>query len=504
MGEIFKKETPNSIMPFTGERFTDGHDIETEIEHYHRYFFARSYCRGKDVLDIASGEGYGSAILAQVAHSVVGVDICEEAVLHAQKAHVRSNLKYLTGDVRHIPLEDKSVDVVVSFETLEHFYEHDLFMQEVKRILRPGGFLIISTPNSDIYSAIGIPANPYHVNELTKDEFNILCKKYFKYISTVNQRTLMGSMLITENDTTGLPLLFESRDKDHVECSKGLSKSYYLISILSDENSLIAQNSIYIYQNIRDLLNSKIQYFQQIINEKSRHIENIETMLQEKIEHINNIENVLSIKIKHIENLETISVDKNKHIENLENILIEKNKHIDNLEKVLIEKNNQIDDLKSGASKQLKHIADIENLFIDKDRQIDNLENILFDKEQDLQLIICERNYFKNKFSRSLINKLRKKILDRKAIKIFNKSNFLDTKWYLDQYPDVKQMGMDPVTHFVKFGFSEFRNPGPHFSTKEYLIKNPNLQNLGITALLQFDNIRKKSALLSHIETIQK
>ena len=175
MGEIFKKELPNAVLPYTGERFTDGHDIETEIEHYHRYFFARSYCRGKDVLDIASGEGYGSAILAQVASSVVGVDICAEAVSHARTVHTYPNLKYLTGDVRKIPLDDQSVDVVVSFETLEHFYEHDLFMQEVKRVLRPNGQLIISTPNSDIYSAIGIPANPYHVNELTKIEFSGLC-----------------------------------------------------------------------------------------------------------------------------------------------------------------------------------------------------------------------------------------------------------------------------------------------------------------------------------------
>src|SRR5260221_243529 len=175
MGEIFKREAPNATLPFTGERFTDGHDIETEIEHYHRYFFARSYCRGKDVLDIASGEGYGSAILAQVASSVIGVDICGEAVSHAQTNHSYTNLGYLTGDVRNIPLGENSVDVVVSFETLEHFYEHDLFMQEVKRVLRPGGYLIISTPNSDIYSGIGVPANPYHVNELTKTEFTFLC-----------------------------------------------------------------------------------------------------------------------------------------------------------------------------------------------------------------------------------------------------------------------------------------------------------------------------------------
>jgi ubiquinone/menaquinone biosynthesis C-methylase UbiE len=286
MGEIFKKEQINSALPCTEERFSDGHGIEAEIEHYHRYFFARSYCRDKEVLDIASGEGYGSAILAQVASSVVGIDISEETVSHAQAVHARPNLKYLAGDVRKIPLQDHSVDVVVSFETLEHFYEHDLFMQEVKRVLRPDGCLIISTPNSDVYSAVGIPANPYHINELTRDEFSILCKKYFKYMSTVNQRTFVGSVLIGDSADSAVPMVFEARGKEYVESSKGLSRAFYLVSILSDVNNSFAHNSIFIHENIGSLLSSQVQFLYQTIDDNKKRIRDLEYIIAEQNKHL--------------------------------------------------------------------------------------------------------------------------------------------------------------------------------------------------------------------------
>jgi ubiquinone/menaquinone biosynthesis C-methylase UbiE len=387
MGEIFKKELPNSILPFTGERFTDGHDIETEIEHYHRYFFARSYCRGKDVLDIASGEGYGAAILAQVASSVVGVDICDEAVSHAQNVHARSNLRYLTGDVRKIPLEDNSVDVVVSFETLEHFYEHDLFMQEVKRVLRPDGCLIISTPNSDIYSAVGIPANPYHVNELTKTEFTSLCKKYFKCMKTVNQRALVGSVLIGDSDAdaAGLPIVFESRDKEYVECSNGLSRAFYLISVLSDKDDVTVHNSIYINESTRDLLNGRIQAFHQALEEKSRHIINLEIINVDKSKHIENIENSLLEKNKHINNLENDVLNKKEHIESIENILYEKNKYMDNLENDVLNKNMQIENIENIFLEKNKYIEVLENYVLNKNKHIERMKSILLEKNQHLE-----------------------------------------------------------------------------------------------------------------------
>jgi len=71
MGEIIARAVPEAPLAFTGERLTSEHASETEIEHLHRYLLAREWCRGKDVLDVASGEGYGTWMLAQVARSAL-------------------------------------------------------------------------------------------------------------------------------------------------------------------------------------------------------------------------------------------------------------------------------------------------------------------------------------------------------------------------------------------------------------------------------------------------
>jgi len=84
MGEIFKRPLPPTPFPFTGERLTSAVTGEIESEHLHRYLYAHELCRGRDVLDVACREGYGSALLAQVANSVLGVDIAQDIIVHAR------------------------------------------------------------------------------------------------------------------------------------------------------------------------------------------------------------------------------------------------------------------------------------------------------------------------------------------------------------------------------------------------------------------------------------
>src|SRR5262245_51627479 len=110
MGEIFERVLPERALEWTGERVTTRTVGQVEIEHLHRYFFARELCRGRDVPDIASGEGYGALLLAQAASSVAGVDVCAEAVAYAEGAYQRPNLRFLKGDACSIPLPDRAVD----------------------------------------------------------------------------------------------------------------------------------------------------------------------------------------------------------------------------------------------------------------------------------------------------------------------------------------------------------------------------------------------------------
>ena len=185
-------------MEFTGERFIECEETAGQLierEHWQRYMAAAKLVKpGDRVLDIACGSGYGSAYLSRFAGAVYGVDISEDAVVYAQERYGRPKLRFLQGDVSKIPLDRESVDVVVSFETIEHVEEasQHAFLTEVKRILRPGGLLIVSCPNkpvaSDLPRELWGAVNPYHKKEYTEEGFRALLAAYFPAVSMLYQR----------------------------------------------------------------------------------------------------------------------------------------------------------------------------------------------------------------------------------------------------------------------------------------------------------------------------
>ena len=196
-------------MEFTGERFVPQCQGEIAAEHYHRYFFASGFVAGKRVLDIASGEGYGTHILAQSAAHVTGVDISPEAVATATQKYAGDRVAFLQGSAATIPQPDAAVDVVVSFETLEHLSEQEAMLSEIRRVLRQDGLLIISTPNKPLYSRQG--DNPFHVKELCREEFVSLLKSRFAHVSLLGQKVMYGSLL---SGTGGETLLLRQREED--------------------------------------------------------------------------------------------------------------------------------------------------------------------------------------------------------------------------------------------------------------------------------------------------
>jgi SAM-dependent methyltransferase len=133
-----------------------------ECEHYARYVWAATRVRG-EVLDVACGTGYGAQLLKPHAR-VSGVDRDEEAV---KLARSRVGGTFLVGEVPPIPFSDNAFDFVVCFETVEHISHDDEFIREIGRVLRPGGQLLISTPNMAVSAPGGVPVNPWHVREYT-------------------------------------------------------------------------------------------------------------------------------------------------------------------------------------------------------------------------------------------------------------------------------------------------------------------------------------------------
>ena len=217
-------------MDFTGERYVSSLSGPIQHEHYHRYLLAAQFCAGRDVLDIACGEGYGSAMLGSVAASVTGVDIDPAAVAYALTTYVAEHVTFAQGSATRIPLANASVDVVVSFETLEHFAEHDDFMKEVQRVLRPGGLLIISSPNAPVYTGIDGHVN---VRELDETEFRDLLGRYFAHTQLLSQRAVCGSLLLSESAAEGM-VGFETADGHTFQVSSGLPSTHYFLALASD------------------------------------------------------------------------------------------------------------------------------------------------------------------------------------------------------------------------------------------------------------------------------
>lgn len=229
-------------LEFTGERMTTGlGSVHGVIEHLHRYAIAQKITNNKVVLDIASGEGYGSFLLSKSATKVFGVDIDEESINHAKVKYASSkNIEFSVGSTDAIPLEDRSVDVVISFETIEHHDKHDLMMKEVSRVLKTDGVLLISSPEKSIYSKRD-PNNPYHIRELNLDEFSDLLKRNFKNIKLFNQRFVIGSLIhLIDQDCESKFNLFDGdylQIRDKLDEDDFYNKSYFNLAICSNVNN---------------------------------------------------------------------------------------------------------------------------------------------------------------------------------------------------------------------------------------------------------------------------
>ncbi|MEO5626939.1 MAG: class I SAM-dependent methyltransferase [Dokdonella sp.] len=183
-------------LVFTGERFTPECVREIWYEHWHRYMFARGFAVGKHVLDAACGEGYGSALLADIAAEVTGVDVDQASIAHARARYVlKPRLRYDCADATALPYADRAFDLVVSFETLEHLTAQEQLIAGFARVLTDDGVLLVSSPDKRTYSELAGFRNEFHVRELYREELLELLKPHFAHVRLYGQKLLFQSAL---------------------------------------------------------------------------------------------------------------------------------------------------------------------------------------------------------------------------------------------------------------------------------------------------------------------
>jgi SAM-dependent methyltransferase len=183
------RESPERFDPATSSgRLVDA-------EHRARYWSAAALAAGRAVLDAGCGTGYGTLMLARAgAASVTAVDIAQDAVEQTLE-RVDGRAEVVLGDVHQLPFEDASFDMVVCFEVIEHMDGQDAALSEFARVLRPEGFLLISSPNRDVYT----PGNPHHVHEYTPPELEAALSLLFPSVTLLRQHAWVASGLLGDD-----------------------------------------------------------------------------------------------------------------------------------------------------------------------------------------------------------------------------------------------------------------------------------------------------------------
>ena len=177
-----QQDQPEGVpaLSLTGERTLP--DVPEENYWYRRhlavYEWVAERCRGLDVVDMACGEGYGTAALARRAARVTGVDANPQAYEHARLRYSEPGVRFERDLVDHY---SAACDAVVFLQTIEHVDDPEAVLRHLRGMLREGGTAYVSTPNVLTLAPQGAErsGNPWHVREYRPDEFRELCERCF-------------------------------------------------------------------------------------------------------------------------------------------------------------------------------------------------------------------------------------------------------------------------------------------------------------------------------------
>jgi SAM-dependent methyltransferase len=337
---------PSAAPEFTGERFMPSCSGEIAYEHWHRYAFARRFVVGKRVLDAACGEGYGSALLGAVASSVIGVDIDMATIDAARAAYGDGKrVRFIASSCTGLPLPSASIDVVVSFETIEHLTAADQLgmLIEFARVLTPDGLLVMSSPNRRLYRDARNYVNPYHLQELYRDDLARLLAKRLPAQRWHHQRLGYWSGIWTEREAES-PVAggFEAwiGDGQDVAAYPVPEGMYFIVLAARDAEALPAEGAgVSLFTDTEESefkraeassrevlrLDGLLKELREALDRQTSHVLHLETLVAERERLVVERDAAIERHTAHIRHLETLLVERERIIGERDRTLVEAN-----------------------------------------------------------------------------------------------------------------------------------------------------------------------------------
>ena len=435
-------------LPWTGERLVPTLRGDIILEHLHRYAFASEMAGGRDVLDIACGEGYGSNLLATRARTVVGVDISEEATRHATNKYARANLNFVTGNCIAIPLPAASVDMVVSFETIEHFAEHEVFLTEVRRVLRAGGIFVVSTPDKTIYTGKLGNRNQFHPRELEAVEFTGNLTANFAHTRILGQRVCLGSVLTPLDYPESVETGNHRGNFRTIHFTPRLAEAVYLIGVGSDSPlpalkvglfefgewekgsfvpSLMAERAtaeaaralLATHSRQVGVLNQQKVETEFRLTERDLQIASLNNLLTERDQQLVRVNQVSAEQAKKVDLLESQIADLHQTVSEQSIEVASLNRQRTELERGLAEWGAEITGLRQSLAAQRKKVdlldsqnADLRQTVSGQSREVDSLNR----RRAELERSLAERDAETTSLKQSLASQMQKVALLGQAV----------------------------------------------------------------------------------------
>jgi glycosyltransferase involved in cell wall biosynthesis/SAM-dependent methyltransferase len=437
---------------------------------------------GRDVLEVACGEGYGSALLAGRARSVTAFDASPDAVAHARRVYAGKGVRYQEATVRSFftTCPDQSFDVIVAFEIIEHLSMEDqaLLLDSIQRVLRPDGLALISTPDKLLYSDRPLAKNAFHVREYYRDEFEAELRQRFAHFRILDQALFTGCALVSpaEEGVRGVQMVWTDLLRAQGTYRPRLKTTgEYMVAVVA-KVPLPDTPSLLLADFSRKLIAEGLQAERRTADRLARELEEARRAWEDAMaegrrltltaeERRRELESQLSREHETLARLREAEAAAKSARSDLAAQLLNGSPNV------------RRDDARLHAENQRLRLA-VRTLRQSKGQRF----------EMYLRNLLRQFRTIRQSWGRpaTVLRQLRDLRRLRRESNLVDACGIFDREFYLTENGDVARSGIDPVEHFLLHGAVEGRDPHPLFDVSFYLQEYADVASSGTNPLLHF------------------